>query len=136
MGPAEAVKSVDTNVLARFLLNDDPSQSPIARSIIAEGVVVPITVLLELGWLLGSRMGMDRPVLNLILVKLLGMPGIHIDNEPQIRAALALHAKGADFADAIHLVAARGSEAFVTFDRQVPDGDGIGVDVERVGLVE
>lgn len=54
------MKSVDTNVLVRFILGDDPEQSAQAEAIVKEGVFVPITVLLELGWVLGSRYGLDR----------------------------------------------------------------------------
>src|SRR3546814_2005192 len=46
--PAE-LKAVDTNILARFMLDDDPVQSLIARDLVKAGVFVPLTVLLELG---------------------------------------------------------------------------------------
>jgi predicted nucleic-acid-binding protein len=133
MGPAEQVKAVDTNVLARFVLADDPVQSPIAEQIVERGVSVSLTVLLELGWLLGSPARMKRLEVNDVMHQLLDNEAIHVEDELLVRIALELHAKGADFADAIHLVAARGSEAFVTFDRNVPDAREIGVEVERVG---
>jgi predicted nucleic-acid-binding protein len=132
MGFAEAVKSVDTNILVRFVLNDDASQTPIARKIIDGGVSVSLTVLLETAWLLGSRGRMTRAELNETLRTLLDVGTIYFDEAESVRIALDLHAKGADIADALHLVAARGSEAFVTFDNGVPSGDAIGVEVELV----
>jgi predicted nucleic-acid-binding protein len=66
------------------------------------------------------------------LIALLDIPEIYIEDEPAIRAALKRHRDGADIADVIHLVAARGSAAFVTFDKGVPNGEDIGVDVELV----
>jgi predicted nucleic-acid-binding protein len=52
------VRSVDTNVLARYLLGDDPVQNPIAERTIADGAYVSLTVLLETHWLLTSRYGL------------------------------------------------------------------------------
>lgn len=132
MGSSEAVKSVDTNVLARLILADDAVQTPIAEEIVRKGVQVSLTVLLELGWLLGSRAGISRAEVNLALLKLLENEAIHIEDAAEVHAALELYRRGADLADVIHLVAARGSEAFVTFDKGVPSGEDIGVDVELV----
>lgn len=132
MGPAEAVKSVDTNILARLILVDDAVQTPIAEEIVRKRVRVSLTVLLELGWLLGSRAGKSRAEVNLALLKLLENEAIHIEDAAEVHAALELYRRGADLADVIHLVAARGSEAFVTFDKSVPRGEDIGVDVELV----
>lgn len=126
------MKSVDTNILVRFVLDDDASQTPIARKIIDGGVRVSLTVLLETAWLLGSRGRMTRTELNEALNVLLDVETIHFDDAESVRIALDLHAKGADIADALHLVAARGSEAFVTFDKGVPSGETIGVEVELV----
>jgi predicted nucleic-acid-binding protein len=127
------LKSVDTNILVRFILGDDPDQSPKAEAIVAQGVSVPITVLLELGWVLSTRYAFDRNRLAATLSALLDTPGIAIADEPTIRHALAAHADGADFADAIHLVSARGSDAFLTFDRGVKAEYGLGIDVEQAG---
>jgi predicted nucleic-acid-binding protein len=132
MGPSEAVKSVDTNVLARLILADDAVQTPIAEELVRKGVRVSLTVLLELGWLLGSRAAKSRAEVNLALLKLLDNEAIHVEDDAQVRAALELFRQGADLADVIHLVAARGSEAFVTFDKGVPSGEDIGVEVELV----
>lgn len=132
MGPAQAVKSVDTNILVRIIVDDDSKQAETARKVVSAGVTVPLTVLLELAWTLRSRYGFERDRLNNALVALLDIPEIHVEDEPAIRTALELHRDGADIADVLHLVAARGSEAFVTFDKGVPGGETIGVDVELV----
>ena len=132
MGPAQAVKSVDTNILVRIIVDDDSKQAATARKVVSAGVTVPLTVLLELAWTLRSRYGFERVRLNNALVALLDIPEIHLEDEPALRAGLELHRGGADIADVIHLVAARGSEAFVTFDKGVPSGETIGVDVELV----
>ena len=132
MGSAQKVKSVDTNILVRIIADSESEQAETARKIVSAGVNVPLTVLLELAWTLRSRYGFERSRLNNALVALLDIPEIHVEDEPAIRAALELHRDGADIADVIHLVAARGSKAFVTFDKGVPSGEDIGVDVELV----
>lgn len=125
------MKAVDTNVLARFLLNDDPAQTEMASDIIEAGVFVPITVLLELGWLLQSHYGFDRAYLTAALGALLDIPTIMMADEEEVRQALAAFAKRGDFADHIHLVAAKGAEAFVTFDQRMIGTAGMAVEVVR-----
>ena len=45
--------ALDTNVLARFYLNDEPAQAQIAaRLLMEEDVFIPKTVLLELEWVM------------------------------------------------------------------------------------
>lgn len=127
------MKAADTNILARFMLDDDPVQSSIARDLVKAGVFVPLTVLLELGWLLQSRYGMERGHLASSLLDLFDVPGVVLDGDDAVRSAVAAFAKGGDFADHIHLVAAKGVEAFVTFDRGLVANKGIGVPVEIVG---
>ena len=111
------VKAVDTNILARYIVRDDARQAAIAEAILVQGVYLPATVLLETGWLLGSRYGMGRADVASTLEDLLQLPGIVCEDTEWIAWAIARFAQGADFADMIHLVAARSAEAFVTFDR-------------------
>jgi len=113
------VKAVDTNILARYIVRDDARQSAIAEAILAEGVYLPVTVLLETAWLLGSRYGMERADVAATLADLLQLPGIVCEDTEWIAWAIARFAEGADFADMIHLVAARSAAAFVTFDRPI-----------------
>ena len=127
------MKAVDTNLLARLLLQDDPVQLPLALTYIAQGVWVPATVVLELGWLLKSRYQFSRNGVAKALETLLDHPRISFADEEGMRIALALFRQGGEFADLVHLVAARGSEAFGTFDQNFPDGTAIGVPVEVIG---
>lgn len=126
------MKAIDTNIVIRLLIRDDERQYQLARKIVSNGAIIPITVLLETGWLLESRFRFGRADVVEALKQLIDAPGITVAEPVAVRAALDLYARGADFADAIHLVAARGAEAFVTFDRKMPRNDAIGVDVEIV----
>lgn len=113
------MKAVDTNIVLRVLLDDDAAQSQTAERVIRAGVFVPVTVLLETGWVLSTRYGFDRERLAATLAAFLDLPSVSVADEPGIRVAIENHRSGADFADAVHLAAAGGSEAFVTFDRQL-----------------
>jgi predicted nucleic-acid-binding protein len=68
-----------------------------------------------------------------MLITFIQLPNVQVDDPDGVLAALMAYAKGGDFADHIHLVAAKGVEAFVTFDRGVVADDAIGVMVELVG---
>ena len=48
--------AVDTNILARYLLNDERKQAQIAAAIVEgdEDLTAPVTVFLELVWVLES----------------------------------------------------------------------------------
>jgi len=48
--------ALDTNILARYLLNDSPAQADIAEKLLrgSEPCTAPITVFLELVWVLES----------------------------------------------------------------------------------
>jgi len=118
------VKAADTNILARYIVRDDAQQGAIAETIVAAGVYLPSTVLLETAWLLGSRYRMERADVAATLEDLLRLPGIVSEDADWIAWAIKRFAEGADFADMIHLVAARTADAFVTFDRPMAKAAG------------
>jgi predicted nucleic-acid-binding protein len=113
------VRAIDTNVLIRLILVDDPVQYRIATDVIATDVLVPFTVLLETGWVLSSRYGLSHDRIATTLTSLLEIPTIHMAQEPAVRWALARYKEGADFADMLHLIAAGDVTGFVTFDRRI-----------------
>jgi predicted nucleic-acid-binding protein len=113
------VRAVDTNIVVRTLLNDDPKQSPIARRVIDEGVFVSPTVMLETAWLLRSRYKFSREAVADYLNGLMELPTVSIDQPDLTAWAIARSAERGDLADLLHIVAARGASAFVTFDDDV-----------------
>lgn len=111
------MNSIDTNILARVLVRDDVRQAEMADRVIADGAYVPLTVLLETAWLLGSRYKVDRDPLSRILLNILDFPSVMVEREEGARWAIAQFRSGADIADAIHVAASHGTDKFVTFDR-------------------
>ncbi len=115
--------AVDTNILARFYVDDpnDPEavrQRPIVCRIIAESphVFVPLTVILELEWVLRAFYGFNMGDFIRVAEHLLGLANVNIENWPRLVDALALHREGLDFADALHLQASAHCEELLSFD--------------------
>lgn len=81
-------------------------------------VWVPVSVWLELGWVLYRRLGLDRGTVAAALSGLLMIETVHVSDRNGLAWAIERYRAGADWADAVHLVASRGvADAFVTFDR-------------------
>ena len=119
---------VDTNILVRAILGDDPKQSPLARRAIenARDIIVPITVLIELAWVLKS-VGWSRLQILQALTTLAQQPTVHLDRAVEVQTALADFKAGpADFADflALHQARSLGARKLLTFDRKLAKAAG------------
>lgn len=110
--------SVDTNVLVRLLIGDDPKQEAAVRSLFAsEPIWISKTVLLETGWVLLRLYGFEPSEVRTAFTKLLGLNNVHAEDESSVVAALALTAHGIEFADAMHLSSRPPGVGFVSFDK-------------------
>ncbi|MBI5446344.1 MAG: type II toxin-antitoxin system VapC family toxin [Deltaproteobacteria bacterium] len=110
--------SVDTNVLVRYVTNDDPAQARRAAELLAgdDEVFVPKTVLLELAWVLRAVYRLPGESIRKALLHVLGLPNVHAETPEQVAVALEHYAQGLDFADALHLSSTPSADAFFTFD--------------------
>lgn len=111
------MRAVDTNILARFYLQDDAAQGGIAARVLSAGdVFVSKTVILELEWVL--RHVAEQPQSKVIdcLQHLIALPGIIIEDHDEIEAALDHCRNGIDFADALHLASSGACSELMTFD--------------------
>jgi len=111
------VISVDTNLLARFLLKDDPGQFRRALAVLQAGedVFIPITVLLELAWVLKARETTREEILAALRGILL-LPQVRQQHAEAVRVALGWADAGMDVADALHLALSAKATKFLTFD--------------------
>lgn len=110
--------ALDTNILARFLLKDDPVQFKRARALLAgpANFTAAPTVLLELVWVLETY-NCTRAEIVQALQMLLGLPNFKPKAFEAICYAVDWYKDGMDFGDALHLALSAGDDAFVTFDR-------------------
>lgn len=117
--------ALDTNILARFYVDDpkDPEaakQRPIARRLLTESaqLFVPLTVVLELEWVLRAFYSFGAEDFTRVVRHLLGLPNVHVEAWSRIADALDHHSRGLDFADALHLVSSAHCAELMTFDNQ------------------
>lgn len=112
--------AIDTNVVVRFLTNDDAEQAERARRLLADAAVfVSQTVLLESEWVLRAGYGLPRRAVLDALDAFAALTQVRLDQPKRVARALDWAKAGMDFADALHLAAAEGCERFVTFDRDL-----------------
>jgi len=112
-------RAIDTNVVVRWLIGDDPGQSVLANAIVAEGAFVPLTVALEVEWVLRSVFNLPRSAIADALERMLSIETLVVDQGEELFWALERFRSGADWADCIHLIGARSATSFVTFDRKL-----------------
>jgi predicted nucleic-acid-binding protein len=110
--------ALDTNILARYLLDDEPAQARAARRLLADAKAeywIPVTVVLELAWVL-RKTDAPRNVVMEKLRDLLSLRNVRVQNADLVFQSLRWAAQGMDLADALHLVLSGKAERFATFD--------------------
>ncbi|EAQ75945.1 MULTISPECIES: type II toxin-antitoxin system VapC family toxin [unclassified Synechococcus] len=97
--------ALDTNVLVRLLTNDDPEQAERAAHLIdrSSACFVPITVTLELEWVLRGAYRLSPEAVISAFEGLMAIPQVHLEHDDQVLYALEWHRQGLDFADSLHL---------------------------------
>jgi predicted nucleic-acid-binding protein len=119
---------LDTNVLVRYLTQDDLRQSRRANALVAgatsggDRLFVSTVALCELVWVLRGAYELDRPTVAMALDRILATAQLEIDQKDVVRGALEdYRAGGGDFAD--YVIGRRGREvgceATATFDRRL-----------------
>lgn len=110
--------ALDTNILARYLLNDTPAQTESAEQMLSgpEICTAPITVILELVWVLESC-DCERKEIAKALRLLCGLEYFQPQHFDALVRALHWYEGGMDFGDAVHLALSESAAAFRTFDK-------------------
>jgi predicted nucleic-acid-binding protein len=117
---------LDTHVLVRHLVQDDPSQSRKATQVITKQCTrddpgfINRVVLCELVWVLESAYGYSKDTIVPVLEKLLRTSQLKIEDVQAAWTAFRMYQKGkADFADCLLGATNRigGCEWTVTFDQ-------------------
>jgi len=118
---------LDTNVLVRWLLEDDEEQAARAQQLFQvvqtnqATLFVPCTVVLELEWVLRSRYHFDKATILQTFTSLLETQELEFQVEAGLERALHLYREGvAEFADCMHagLCGAGEMSPLLTFDEK------------------
>lgn len=116
--------SVDTNVLARAVLQDDQKQGEIASKILKEASLIAISLpcLCELVWILRRGAKLSKEDVAEMLKDLLATSNV-VMNRPAVEAGIAILEAGGDFADGIISYEGNwlGGETFISFDKLAID---------------
>ena len=110
--------AIDTTLIVRYLVGDDPGQASRARRMIDNNdVFICTTVLLETEWVLRNVYGFSAAQCANAISDFAGLPRASLEDAPAAAKALGWMRQGLDFADALHLAKAEGCEAFISFDQ-------------------
>ncbi|MCC5999767.1 MAG: type II toxin-antitoxin system VapC family toxin [Pararhodobacter sp.] len=125
--------ALDTNVLVRFLVQDDPDQARLAGQVIDRLTeetpgFVGREVLVELVWVLERAYRLGRAEIAVALDGLLASTELVVEGADQVGPALELYRNdGFGFADLMIVATARreGAREVVTFDRKAAGLPGV-----------
>lgn len=126
--------ALDTNVLVRFLMQDDAAQTTAARRLIRqalgadEPLFVPVSVALEFEWVLRSRFELDKSAVLQKFSQLLSTVELSFEADTALEWALRQHrTSSADFSDCLHaaLATRAGERPLWTFDKAATKVDGV-----------
>lgn len=124
---------LDTNILVRYIMQDDARQSALAAQLVeslsAESPgFVPLVSIVELGWVLSSAYDLGRDQLVVALEGLLRTKEIVVERAETVWKALRVfRSTTADLADCLieRSAASAGCDATMTFDRGAAKGCGM-----------
>jgi len=126
--------ALDTNVLLRFLLQDDAKQSAAATRLVRQAqeagdtLYVPLSVALELEWVLRSRFVLDKAAVAQTFSELLQTVELRFEATAVLEYALSEYeGSAADFSDCVHaaLTLRAGEQPLWTFDKAAAKVDGV-----------
>jgi len=113
--------SVDTNVLVRAAVGDDPAQAQKAIQVLSEAELIAVAMpcLCELVWVLLRVYGLQASDDAAAIRALLAANNVEV-NRPAAEAGLAVLEAGGDFADGVIAYEGHwlGAETFVSFDKK------------------
>jgi len=118
------MRALDTNVLARFFV-DDPhdeqatKQRPAAIAALSDRAFVSVTVVLEFEWVMRGFYDLARKDICKVLRALMTIEHVTVEDRDAVLIALDALDKGLDFADALHIARSGRATAFATFDQRL-----------------
>ncbi len=111
--------AVDTNIIIRFLTQDDEKQYRKSFTIFnKQEIFISDTVILETEWILRYAYKFLPKDISNAFINLFGLRNVHLSNPTFIAQAIEWHKLGMDFSDAMHLTQCQQFEKLYTFDKK------------------
>jgi predicted nucleic acid-binding protein len=127
--------TIDTNIAARFLLEDIPDHSERAAGLFERAgagtakLYVPASVIIELSYLFTRRLSVPRDRTAITLLDFVQLPGLVIEHVEAVQAALSFWRNhgGLSFVDCYHLALTRQLDMsqIYSFDRKMGGYPGV-----------
>ena len=122
------MRALDTNVLVRLIVRDDPDQVARAEAFVESGAWVSLIVLAEAVWVLQSAYELDRERVATVVSMLLDHDRLTLQDEDVVRRAHETFGRerSAGFSDCLIVETARkaGRRPVGTFDRRLARVEG------------
>jgi len=127
VGKEENKAVIDTNLLVRFLTEDDPEKARAVETLLSKAgkgevkILIPSVVIAELVWVLKSYYEMEAGEISELVGAILSTPGLDTQDKSILREALKTYGrKGIDFVDAwiLEFARARKIKKIFTFDKK------------------
>jgi predicted nucleic-acid-binding protein len=114
---------LDTNVLARYYVEDQGDAESMRQRVAARGLIesgnalmVCKTVVLEFEWVLRGYYGYSRRQIVAVLSHLLSLPHVTIEDRLMVERSVERFESGFDFADVLHHASYRDCKEVASFD--------------------
>lgn len=113
--------TVDTNVLVRAVVRDNPAQADAAAKVLTDAKLIAVATpcLCEFAWVLRKVYGFQTSDVVVAIRALLDSANVEM-NRPAVEAGLSVLDAGGDFADGVIAYEGNwlGGETFVSFDKK------------------
>lgn len=126
---------IDTNILARLLLNDIPDHYARAVALFESAMhngmelFAPSSVFAELAYLLSNTKGVPKAEAASMMLEIITLPGLVVEHDGAVESALKFwsHQGPLSFVDCYHLALTRhlGMTKICTFDRKMDRYPGV-----------
>ena len=111
--------ALDTNIVVRLIIGDDPRQASAAEALVAsEPCTIAPSVLMECEWVLRAGYRLDAKIIAASMRDLLTLHNIGSSEPVLAQQVLKAYEAGLDFADALHAAQRLEGQTFATFDKQ------------------
>jgi predicted nucleic-acid-binding protein len=121
------MKAIDTNVLVRFLVNDDEKQALLVKQLLKQAEVekdslfIPVLVVMETLWVLSSVYGFSRLEIIMAVEGVLEMPVFTVECHEKVSAMCRIALQNdCDMADILIGISAasNGCDTVLSFDKK------------------